>query len=70
MDAPATTKAPSQKASNAPSNPPPQKRAMPRSVTGSLGSDPAHVTLSPLLTGRAHGSRAGFCIPVFVVSSF
>lgn len=67
MESNATAMAPRQAAGATPSNPPPQRRAINRSVSGMIGGDPSRNTLSPLLTG-GYGRKA--CAPVFVIAAF
>lgn len=68
MDTQATARQPCPQLGAAPSNPPPQRRAILRSVSGMIASDPNRMALSPLLTGG--GSRRAVCVPVFFVPAF
>jgi hypothetical protein len=61
------TPAPCQNEGKVPCNPPPQRRAISRSVSGTIAADPSHTTLSPLLTG---GARRAVCVPCLIIASF
>jgi hypothetical protein len=70
---PANLTAPAMSTAGIPSNPPPQRRSIMRSMTGMMGGDPSHVSLSPLLRDGSVGrsaKRSAICVPCFVFASF
>ncbi len=51
----------------APSNPPPQRQAILRSLSGRLAADPGKHTLSPLFAQGRNQLGRMICMPVFML---